>query len=175
MRTRTIGAYTGYHTKAFVPKLRDRGIRAHVARIEGRRKPGLDACASRHASYRANQRTCKRIEKIFGWLKTVGGSRKSRFSGLTRTRLYAHFAAGAKGLPTIATLAPVPSGRTRTTHLRHHARSRIYKVWSTPNHANCLELLLSVDHRPFCIALLECPVVNGKQYRHGFCPFSTVG
>lgn len=106
-RPRTLGADKGYHTKAFIAALRERGIRPHVARIEGRVTPGLDARTSRHASYRVSQRTRKRIEEIFGWLKTVGGMRKSRFVGLKRTGLYAYLAASAYNLLRIARLAPL--------------------------------------------------------------------
>jgi transposase len=84
---KTLGADKGYHTKAFVQKLRERGIKPHIARIDGRATPGLDGRTTRHASYRVSQRTRKRIEEIFGWLKTVGGLRKSRFVGLKRTGL----------------------------------------------------------------------------------------
>src|SRR5882672_8922907 len=62
----------------------------HIARIERRRTPGLDARTTRHASYRVSQRHRKRIEEIFGWLKTIAGMRKSRFVGLERTQLYAY-------------------------------------------------------------------------------------
>lgn len=108
VRPTTLGADKGYHTKAFVQALRSRGIRPHVARIEGRVTPGLDGRTTRHASYRASQRTRKRIEEIFGWLKTVGGCRKSRFVGLKRSGLYAYLAASAYNLLRIAKLAPVP-------------------------------------------------------------------
>ncbi len=51
-------------------------------------------------------RTRKRIEEIFGWLKTVGGLRKSHFVGLKRTGLHAYLAASAHNLLRIAKLAP---------------------------------------------------------------------
>jgi len=57
-----------------------------------------------------SQRKRKRIEEIFGWLKTVGGLRKSRFVGIKRTQWYAYLAASAYNLLRIAKLAsqPVP-------------------------------------------------------------------
>jgi transposase len=109
IRPKTLGADKGYHTKAFVQRLRERGIKPHIARIDGRVTPGLDGRTTRHASYRVSQRTRKRIEEIFGWLKTVGGLRKSRFVGLKRTGLYAYLAASAYNLVRIAKLAPVTS------------------------------------------------------------------
>jgi transposase len=107
VRVATLGADKGYHTKAFVAHLRERSIGPHLARIEGRRTPGLDGRTTRHAGYRVSQRTRKRIEEIFGWLKTVGGLRKSRFVGIARTQLYAYFAASAYNLLRMARLAPI--------------------------------------------------------------------
>src|SRR5690606_19303722 len=87
IHAKTLGADKGYHSKAFVEHLREHRVRPHIARIEGRVTPGLDARTTRHASYRASQRTRKRIEEIFGWLKTVGGMRKSRVIGIARTQM----------------------------------------------------------------------------------------
>ena len=36
---------------------------------------------TRHSGYAASQRFRKRIEKCFGWAKTVGSLRKNRFVG----------------------------------------------------------------------------------------------
>jgi transposase len=106
IRPSTVGADRGYHTKAFVEHLRRRGICPHIARIEGRRTPGLDARTTRHESYRTSQRKRKRIEEIFGWLKTIGGLRKSRFVGIERTQLHAYLAASAYNLLRMARMAP---------------------------------------------------------------------
>lgn len=107
VRPRTLGADKGYCTKAFVAHLREHGIRPHIARIQSRRTPGLDARTTRHDSYRVSQRKRKRIEEIFGWLKTVGGLRKTRFVGIERTQLHAYFAASAYNLLRMARLAPL--------------------------------------------------------------------
>ncbi len=56
-----VGADKGYHTQAFVVRLRQRYIAPHVAQIEGRRPPGLDARTTRHAGYAVSQRKRKRI------------------------------------------------------------------------------------------------------------------
>jgi len=83
VRPVTLGADKGYSTKAFVAHLREHGIRPHIARIQNRTTPGLDGRTTRHDSYRLSQRHRKRIEEIFGWLKTVGGLRKTRFMALS--------------------------------------------------------------------------------------------
>jgi transposase len=94
----TLGADKAYCTRGFIDYLRQHGTTPHIARIEGRRTPGLDGRAPRHESYRISQRKRKRVEETFGWLKTVGGLRKSRFIGQAKTRLYAHLAGAAYNL-----------------------------------------------------------------------------
>ena len=43
LRPSTLGADKGYHTKDFVAFLRRKGIAPHIAQIESRKTPGLDA------------------------------------------------------------------------------------------------------------------------------------
>jgi transposase len=94
IRPTTLGADKGYHCRDFVRHLRRRGIRPHLACVRGRRTPGLDGRTTRHTSYRLSQRLRKKVEEIFGWLKTIGGLRKSRFRGVARTH-YAGYVVGA--------------------------------------------------------------------------------
>lgn len=103
---RTVGADKGYCVREFIGRCRARGIAPHVARIEHRRTPGLDARTRRHAGYAASQRKRKRVEEIFGWLKTYGGLRKTRFVGQARVALHATLAATAYNLLRMAKLAP---------------------------------------------------------------------
>jgi len=100
----TLGADKGYHNKAFVALLRRRSIRPHIARIEARTTPGLDDRTTRHKSYHISQRKRKRIEEIFGWMKTIGGLRKTRFIGEARTQLAAYLVGAAYNLMRIAKL-----------------------------------------------------------------------
>lgn len=97
-RMSTLGADKGYCTKAFVAKLRQRQVAPHIARIEGRHTPGLDARTTRHEGYGVSQRKRKRIEEIFGWMKTVGGLRKTRFIGIAKTQLAAYMVGAAYNL-----------------------------------------------------------------------------
>lgn len=106
VKPKTLGADKGYHTSDFVTRVRARGIAPHVAQIEGRKTPGLDGRTTRHAGYALSQQKRKRIEEVFGWLKTVGGLRRSRFKGIARTQLLAHFAASAYNLLRISRLCP---------------------------------------------------------------------
>jgi transposase len=105
----TLGADKGYHSKDFVALLRQREIAPHLARIEGRRTPGLDARTTRHQTYAISQRKRKRVEEIFGWMKSVGGLRKSRFVGIVKTQLAAYMVGAAYNLLRMSKLAPVPN------------------------------------------------------------------
>src|SRR5437870_5430815 len=53
--------------------LRRKGIRPHIAQIENRSTPGLDARTTRRPSYWVSQKKRKRVEEIFGWMKSYGG------------------------------------------------------------------------------------------------------
>ena len=101
---KTLGADKGYHVKDFVAHLREHTIRPHIARIEGRRTPGLDARTTRTEGYRISQRKRKRVEEIFGWLKSIGGLRKSRFIGQAKTQMAAFLSGAAYNLLRIAKL-----------------------------------------------------------------------
>lgn len=53
-----------------------------------------------------DQRVHKRVEEIFGSMKTVGGLRKTRYLGLDRTELHSYLVAAAYNLLRIARLSP---------------------------------------------------------------------
>lgn len=78
-RGSTVGADKGYDTNDFVRGCRKLGVTPHVAS----KKSGsaVDGRTTRHPGYRVSQRLRKRIEEGFGWLKTVGGLRKTKLIG----------------------------------------------------------------------------------------------
>jgi transposase len=108
VRPQTLGADKGYHTRAFIHQLRAQGIRPHVAPITGKRTPGLDGRTLRHASYAVSQRCRQRVEEVFGWAKTTGGLRKTRFRGVARTELYALLVGTAYNLLRLSRLVGAP-------------------------------------------------------------------
>jgi len=57
-----------------------------------------------HATYQVSQRMRKRVEEIFGWLKTVGMTRKVRHRGLPRVDWVFAFALAAYNLVRIRNL-----------------------------------------------------------------------
>ena len=98
----TLGADKGYDRRGFVQALRDKNVTPHVARK--RKGSAIDARTTRHAGYAMSIHARRRIESIFGWMKTIGGMRKTRFRGLERVGLHFSIAATAYNLLRIARL-----------------------------------------------------------------------
>lgn len=98
----TVGADKGYDTQDFVTACREMNVTPHVAR---RQWSIVDKRTTRHAGYQVSQRVRKRIEEIFGWIKTVGGGRKLRYKGVERNQLWAELTTAAYNLVRIAKLA----------------------------------------------------------------------
>jgi transposase len=101
----TVAADKGYHEKRFVAECRQREIAPHVACKENVRIVGLDSRTTQAAGYQTSQRIRKRVEEIFGWMKTVGGLRRTRYRGIDRTQSWAYFVAGAYNLLRMGRLA----------------------------------------------------------------------
>jgi transposase len=74
---RSVGGDKGYHTKEFVQGCRQIGVAPHVAEIKDRHVAGLDGRTTQAEGYQTSQRIRKRIEEIFGWMKTTGGLRNT--------------------------------------------------------------------------------------------------
>lgn len=100
----TVGADKGYHSKKFVRFLRKKDLQPHVATIDGRHVDGLDRRTTRTWGYRLSQIKRKLVEEGFGWLKTTGGFRKSRFVGRAKNEFYALIATSAFNLVRISNL-----------------------------------------------------------------------
>jgi hypothetical protein len=89
----------------FVEALRERNAVPHVARKV--RFSGIDGRVTRHAGYEVSQRKRKRVEEIFGWLKTVALMRKTRHRGTDRVGWMFTFALAAYNLVRIRKLIAV--------------------------------------------------------------------
>ncbi len=75
-------------------------VTPHVAvKVTG---SALDDRTTRRQAYRVSQRARKRVEEIFGWIKTVGGGRKLRYRGVARNQLWAALTVAAYNLVRIA-------------------------------------------------------------------------
>jgi transposase len=78
-RPRTVAADKGYDTPEFVGAMRDLNVTPHVA--QKTKGSAIDGRTTRHSGYAVSQRKRKRVEEIFGWLKTVGPLRKLHHRG----------------------------------------------------------------------------------------------
>ena len=99
----TLGADKGYDRKELVQQLREHQVTPHIAC-----KPNtiIDARTTRHPGYAISQQKRKRIEEIFGWLKTVAGLRKTRHRGVARVGWVFSFALAAYNLVRMRNLLP---------------------------------------------------------------------
>lgn len=102
----TVGADKGYDTSDFVQGCRDLGVVPHVAQHTTNRRSRVDARTTRHPGYSISQRIRKRVEEIFGWIKTVGGFRRTRFKGRNRTQDAAYLVGAAYNLARMSRLMP---------------------------------------------------------------------
>jgi transposase len=100
----SLGADKAYDVEAFVGDLRARNVTPHVA-INGAvsklgkvRKTAIDGRVTRHPGYAISIRCRKRIEEVFGWIKTQAGFAKVKVRGRTRVEGVFAFAAVAYNL-----------------------------------------------------------------------------
>jgi transposase len=101
---KSIGADKKYHQRGFVSGCRERGIKPHVACMDGVCVPGVDGRTTASAGCQTSQRIRKRVEEIFGWIKTIGGLRRSRYLGIERTQAWAYFVGATYNLLRMARL-----------------------------------------------------------------------
>lgn len=101
-RAKSLGADKGYDTAAFVGACRGLGVTPHVA--AKRKGSALDGRTTRHATYQVSLRIRKRIEAIFGWLKSVGDWRKTKFKGTAKIAGQNRLGAAAYNLVHMASL-----------------------------------------------------------------------
>jgi transposase len=105
----TLGADKNYDTRQCVAELRQLGVTPHVAQNTSHRRSAIDGRTTRHPGYVTSQRVRKRVEEIFGWMKTVGGFRQTRYRGLDRTGLAGYLVATAYNLVRLVKLLQPPS------------------------------------------------------------------
>ena len=104
----TVGADKGYDTRDFVQALRLLAVTPHVAQNTAHRASAIDQRTTRHAGFEVSQWKRKRVEEIFGWLKTVGLLRKTRHRGRRRVHWMFVFGLAVYNLVRIRNLAEAP-------------------------------------------------------------------
>ncbi|MCE2468690.1 MAG: transposase, partial [Caldilineaceae bacterium] len=86
---------------------------------------------TRPAGYAVSLRIRKRVEEVFGWMKTVGGLRRTRYRGVARTGLAGYLVATAYNLVRMANLMSEPE-----TAGGRAGGFRAHRATSTPDSAH---------------------------------------
>lgn len=105
----TVGADRGYERRGFVAAMRDLGVPPHVAQNTSGRSSAIDEWTTRHEGYAISQRKRKRVEEVFGWMKTVALQRKTKFRGIDRVGWMFTLAATAYNLIRMRNLQMAPA------------------------------------------------------------------
>lgn len=98
----TLGADKGYDSTDFVERMRFLNATAHVA--QNGRGSAIDGRTTRHEGYNISLKIRKRVEEIFGWMKTIGCLGKLHHRGQERIQGIFTLAAAAYNLIRIRNL-----------------------------------------------------------------------
>jgi transposase len=111
----TLGADKAYDVEQFVHDLRNRSVTPHIA-IDGHlsksgtpRKTAVDGRTTRHIGYDISQRCRKRIEEVFGWIKSSAGLAKIKLRGRDRVDAAFTLALAAYNLIRLPKLLAAPA------------------------------------------------------------------
>jgi hypothetical protein len=83
-------------------------VTPHVAQNTKNRRSAIDGRTTRHAGYATSQRKRKRIEEVFGWVKSAAGLRKTRHRGTARVGWMFTLTAAAYNLVRLPKLLGAP-------------------------------------------------------------------
>lgn len=111
----TLGADKAYDVRAFIGDLRARSVTPHVA-IDGHlsktgkaRATAIDRRTAGHPGYAASQRCRKRIEEVFGWVKSSAGLAKVKLRGRAKVDAAFTLALAAYNLVRLPRLLAAPA------------------------------------------------------------------
>jgi transposase len=107
---RTLGGDAGYCSREFIEGSRARGVVPHPASCANRRTLGVRIGST---AYALSQTVRRRIENLFGWGKTAGGLRRSRYRGVERTHAASQYVMAACNLVRMAKLLLGPPSLSR--------------------------------------------------------------
>lgn len=77
----TLAADRAHDTKDFVAALRALGVVPHLSHHITKHGSATERATTRHASYAQSINARRGIERVFGWLETIGLLRKTLFRG----------------------------------------------------------------------------------------------
>lgn len=105
----TLGADKAYDAAEFVATCKSVRVTPHVARNTSRRRSNIPGDVAGSGGYAASQKLRKRIEEVFGWVKTIAGQEKTRHRGLDRVDWQFTLALAAYNLIRIPRLLAAPA------------------------------------------------------------------
>jgi transposase len=106
-RPGTVGGDKAYDDPVFISKVREQGMTPHVAQnISRTHSSYIDGRTTRYEGYAVSQRRRKRVEEVFGWMKTVGVLRKARHRGTRLVNSIFEFTAAIYNLVRMRNLIP---------------------------------------------------------------------
>jgi IS5 family transposase len=100
----TLGADKGYDQKELVREFARAAGHSHLAR---KVHSAIDRRTTRHPGYAISQIKRKRVEEVFGWMKTIAGLRQTRHRGVDRVGWVFTLAAVAYNLVRMRNLSPI--------------------------------------------------------------------
>ncbi len=104
----TAGADKLFDSEPFVKECREEGVTPHVMqRAVG---SAIDGRTTRHEGYQISVAVRRRIEKIFGWDKTVGGMRQTKLRGWVRNDWQFNLVNAVYSLVRMVNLVPANTG-----------------------------------------------------------------
>jgi transposase len=105
----TLAADKGYDTRELVAEMRAMNVTPHVAQnVKRSGGSAIDGRTTHHTGYQVSQRKRKRIEEVFGWMKTVGMLRKTRHRGVFKVGWVFTFTAATYNLVRMRNLLFAP-------------------------------------------------------------------
>ena len=102
----TLGCDKGYDDGTFISRLREMKVTPHIAQNNSATHTSyIDDRTTRHEGYSVSQRKRKLVEQIFGWGKTIGNLRKTKYRGLGKVNWMTKLTMSAYNLIRIRNLA----------------------------------------------------------------------
>ena len=128
----TLGADRAYDTADFVEQMKEFRVTPHVAQNDTNRRSAIDARTTGQPGYAISQRKRKRVEEVFGWMKTIALQRKTRFRGPDKVGWMFTFAATAYNLVRMRNLMAQPAKSPAAADSRP-LRGRMHPRTLTPS------------------------------------------
>ena len=159
----TLGADKGYDTRDFITELRRMEITPHVAQNDTKRRSAVDERTTRHGGYQVSQKRRKRIEEVFGWMKSIGLLRKLRHRGMRARGLDVYLY--GSGLQPAA--YPQPDAWGSTPALCLNAPRNLFTIHSQPktSPSQARRLRRKAPLR-LSTVVFQQPVKSGTQKHH---------